>query len=74
MKFISLKRKLIMPFMNHKRRQFLYNNIMTPEEIQQEEKKYHDYMLEANKKGYHDKEREYMYKRDALRKVLKINV
>jgi len=62
-----------MPFINIKRRKFLLANIMTPEEIQKEEKRYHDLMLLANQAGKEKEEIEFMHKRDALRKVLKIN-
>jgi hypothetical protein len=72
MKLANIKRKLKMPFSNFRRKRILYNNIMTPEEIQIEEKKYHEMMLEANRKGRKDLELEFMHKRDALRKVLKI--
>ena len=74
MKLSVIKRKLKMPFYNFKRKRILYNNIMSPEEIRDEEKKLHDLYLLANKKGQKDLEKEYMYKRDILRKVLKINV
>lgn len=74
MKITAIKRMLKMPFNNFARKRMLYNNIMSPEEIQIEEKRYHDMYLLANKKGQKIQELEYMYKRDALRKVLKINV
>ena len=63
-----------MPFSKFKSKRSLYKNIMTPDEIQAEEKRLHDLYLLANKKGQKAQEQEYMYKRDALRKVLKINV
>jgi hypothetical protein len=44
---------------------------MAPEEIQAEEKRYHDCYVEANRKGLKEQEKEFMYKRDALRRVLK---
>lgn len=73
MKITAIKRMLKMPFSKFRSKQNLYKNIMTPEEIQAEEKKYHDMYLLANKKGQKAQEQEYMFKRDALRKVLKIN-
>ena len=62
-----------MPFINIERKKILYKNCMTPEEIQIEEKKYHEMYLLANQKNQKAQEQEYMFKRDALRKVLKIN-
>lgn len=62
-----------MPFSNFRRKRLLYKNIMTPEEIRDEEKKLHDLYILANKKGQKAQEQEYMFKRDALRKVLRIN-
>lgn len=73
MKITAFKRILKMPFSNFKRQRMLYNNIMTPEEIQAEEKRLHELYLLANKKGQKAQEQEYMFKRDAIRKVLKIN-
>jgi len=70
--FPSLKRKLMMPYFNIKRKRLLYKNCMTPEEIQAEEKKLHEMMLIANQKNQKAQEQEYMFKRDILRKVLKI--
>lgn len=69
----NLKRKLIMPFMNWKRKKFLLAKIMLPEEIAQEEKYCHETMLLANKQNKKDIELEFKHKRDILRKVLKIN-
>jgi hypothetical protein len=74
MKITAIKRWFKMPFSKFESQKALYKNIMTPEEIQAEEKRLHELYLLANKKGQKAQEQEYMYKRDALRKVLKINV
>ena len=61
-----------MPFMDWKRRKFLFAKIMLPEEILAKEKKYHDLMILANRSSKKDIELEYKHKRDALREILRI--
>ena len=70
MKYVALKRKIVMPFANLARRIKLAKNVMKPFEILQEEKKCHELMILANRNGHKDAELEYRYKRDILRKVL----
>ena len=62
-----------MPFSKLASKRALYADIMAPEEIQAEEKRLHELYILANKKGQKAQELEFMYKRDALRKVLKQN-
>jgi hypothetical protein len=73
MRMSKLKRMFIMPFANKKRVKYLEANTMLPEEILAEMKKYHDAMLVSNKKANKTLELEFMHKRDALRKVLRIS-
>jgi len=69
-----IKRKLLIPYYDFKRKRILYNNIMSPEEIQIQEKKFHDMYIEANRKGNKQSEIEYIHKRDAIRLILKKDV
>lgn len=73
MKIAAIKRWFKMPFSKFKSKRQLRKKIMSPEEIQVEEKNYHDLYLLANKKGQKVQEQEYLFKRDILRKVLRID-
>ena len=73
MKLAELKRMVIMPFSNIRRKMALYQNTMTPEEIMALQKLFHDKYLDANRRGKREEEREYMFKRDILRRVLRID-
>jgi hypothetical protein len=69
--FPALKRRIMMPFIEHRRKAELIKNIRTPKDIMQKMIDYHNMSLEFEKKGKKDMAKEYQAMSDALKWALK---